>query len=76
MEHPEYNRFDEPGIERLISKAFYNSSGSSMIETGFRLPYPIAGVGAAAQAFLPAVAKRLHTTVLLPEQLHMILGEL
>ena len=48
----------------MIETAFY---GGGLVEASFRLPCPLVGVGAAAQAFVPDAGKHLSAQVILPE---------
>lgn len=64
QDQPKLRQTDEAGIDRMIETAFY---GGNLIQNSFRLPVPLVGVGAAAQAFLPDVAEKLGTKAILPD---------
>lgn len=64
QDRPRLRQRDESGIERMIESAFY---GGALIDTSFHLPIALVGIGAAAEAFLPEVSKRLSTTLILPK---------
>ena len=63
-DHPLWKKEDEAGLERMIEAAFF---GGDLMETTFRLPVALVGVGAAAGAFVPDVGRKLSATVLLPD---------
>lgn len=46
---------------------FLNHMDNELFSMHFKLKIPLIGIGAAARAFLPGVAERLHTTVTFPE---------
>jgi len=46
---------------------FLNNRDNELFSVNFSLKLPLIGIGAAARAFLPGVAKRLQTTVSFPE---------
>lgn len=46
---------------------FLNNRDNELFSVNFSLKLPLIGIGAAARAFLPGVAKRLQTTVTFPE---------
>jgi len=63
-DHPNFSSTDEAGIEKMIETAF---AGGGLVETSFRLPCALVGIGAAAQAFVPDVGKHLSAPVILPQ---------
>lgn len=64
QDNPKLRQMDEAGIDRMIEAAFY---GGKLMNTAFRLPVSLVGVGAAAQAFLPDAGEKLGTEVILPD---------
>jgi N-methylhydantoinase A/oxoprolinase/acetone carboxylase beta subunit len=61
---------DINGLNDDIGKWFFNNAlydRHALLETPIRLRCPIIGIGAPASVFLPEVARKLHTELVLPE---------
>lgn len=64
---------DEPNVMYFIEKALSPSAGQEF-DCSYKLNMPIIGIGAPVEAWLPKVAEKLHTELIIPEHAEVANG--